>query len=508
MNSAETPNILSALLSRGIAFSWGDGEIGCTHPIDVSLDLALSQSGVQDADLAAELSRRMVVDASTEPVVAAGPPSPGQERLLRSRALLSDHDVLIKPTTIMIEGSLEQLRLCAAMDKVICRFSALRAQFRLRGDGTYVQTISAPEEGSLELIDLSDKSDSMAALVEALRQMTNRPFGILDPYIRTALFRLNERTHCLAVSIHHMVSDVWSVGLFYEALAEAYQNPEYAELPTKISANRYFEAIRTVQSKRCSAQGQAGLDYWVELLSSAAAPLKWKHAPPGATVVGLQFKDCALDVDADLLARFGAHTCSTGISRGQFLLAAWALTLRAFAENERISIGVMAACRTSSAVETEMGFFSNPIVFPADFSDPNPLSKLVEKFSDQMIRTLEHQDVPLQDIVGRLYQIPGVDVERLYQAMFAYNNVPVTELKLENMSCQEFDPTVADLRAELSTIDVRLSLTPVGGGLRGIITYKADVFDEALIDEMKRVFKSMLIKISSQSSVDWRELMP
>ena len=89
--------------------------------------------------------------------------------------------------------------------------------------------------------------------------------------------------------------------------------------------------------------------------------------------------------------------------------------------------------------------------------------------------------------------------------MFAFNNVPVTELALPGLKCREINPSVAGMRGEMSTIDIRLSVTPVKTGLRAMITFKADVFTESKIARVKDQFLNFLSKLRQQKDENWRQ---
>ena len=64
----------------------------------------------------------------------------------------------------------------------------------------------------------------MRKLLTALtRRLSQRPFALTrDPLLRVGLLRLTSDTHILTVTLHHLASDGWSVGVLVEEFATRY----------------------------------------------------------------------------------------------------------------------------------------------------------------------------------------------------------------------------------------------------------------------------------------------
>jgi condensation domain-containing protein len=122
-----------------------------------------------------------------------------------------------------LEGKLEPAALQKSLDALERRHEALRTVFGQQG-GKPVQIVLPPQGFALELTDLTQSADPEAELKARLSAQARRPFELTNgPLARANLYMLNPRRHLLLISMHHIISDEWSMNLFIRELGEHYR---------------------------------------------------------------------------------------------------------------------------------------------------------------------------------------------------------------------------------------------------------------------------------------------
>ena len=124
-----------------------------------------------------------------------------------------------------ISGSLDVAALERALGAIVSRHEVLRTTYPAP-DGTPVQVVApAPKSLDLPLRDLSHLTpdECEAELGQILRAAADRPFDLARDIFSGTLFRLGEQEHVLLLSLHHIMCDGWSRGVFFRELAVHYQ---------------------------------------------------------------------------------------------------------------------------------------------------------------------------------------------------------------------------------------------------------------------------------------------
>ncbi|HEX2188927.1 MAG TPA: condensation domain-containing protein, partial [Longimicrobiaceae bacterium] len=163
------------------------------------------------------------------PVVPTGRTGPlplsfAQERLWLVDQMEPGSAVYNIPVAWRLGGALDEAALERAMGEVVRRHEALRTTFA-EVDGSPVQVIAPFGGFALPVEDLSglSEADREAALRQRARDEAARPFDLsAGPLFRAALLRLGAEDHVLLLSVHHIVSDGWSMGVLFRELAALY----------------------------------------------------------------------------------------------------------------------------------------------------------------------------------------------------------------------------------------------------------------------------------------------
>ncbi|PRE81748.1 non-ribosomal peptide synthetase, partial [Burkholderia gladioli] len=178
------------------------------------------------AELARAVSRAA---ASTLPPIepigrdGALPLSFAQQRLWFLAQMDGVSSAYHMPAALRLSGTLDRAALQASLDRIVERHEALRTTF-VREGKQVVQRIGAPGGGlPIAFSDLAAEQAS-EQLEARLDQAAHQPFDLEQgPLVRAELFRLAEAEHVLLVTMHHIVSDGWSMGVLSRELGALYR---------------------------------------------------------------------------------------------------------------------------------------------------------------------------------------------------------------------------------------------------------------------------------------------
>ena len=126
--------------------------------------------------------------------------------------------------TLRLEGTLDFAALKSALSAVVQRHETLRTRY-IHAEGQLQLEIPAELEVSLPVTDFSgiEQGRREDLLSAALHAEANRPIVLdRDPVIRAALYRMDECEHMLQLTVHHIASDGWSMGVLFRDFAAFY----------------------------------------------------------------------------------------------------------------------------------------------------------------------------------------------------------------------------------------------------------------------------------------------
>ena len=426
----------------------------------------------------------------------AGPPRPAAATLLRAgaplvRPLRAAQRRLPHPPCAAAHG--QPGRRGAAPGPGRDRPPSRGAAHRLRGRGR--PALSAHPAGlalpPLPRVDLSGLSaaDREVALSRHLEQQFETPFDLArGPLLRLLLVRLDEGRHVLAIVLHHIVADGWSVGLFAAELAalygalrraptqhEAPAPPRLPELPVQ-----YADFALWQRTWLSGAALESQLDYWQERLAGHAGvqlPTD-RRRPPAQSFRGLSLP---VELPPALASAAAGLARREDCTLYMVLLASFLLLLQRHTDQDDLVVGTPVANRTQTEIEPLIGFFVNMLPLRADPAGEPTFARLPAAVRTLALDAFDHQHVPLAMLVERLRPQRDASRQPLFQITFAVDDLPGGDVTLPGLE-------LGEVRSDLSWVrfDLELYLWRQDGGLRGYWAFAADLFDAATIARLGR----------------------
>ncbi|UGQ48160.1 non-ribosomal peptide synthetase [Massilia endophytica] len=432
------------------------------------------------ADLAASLG-----GAAAQALPPVTPAAPGerqalsfsQQRLWFLAQMGAASDAYHIPSGLRLKGALDEEALRRALDRICQRHEVLRTTFA-QAEGGPVQLV-APAEGYRFAL-LRGEAAGAADLEEAMRLEAAAAFDLeRGPLIRGRLLRLAQDEHVLLLTMHHIVSDGWSMGLLIRELSAQYAAC-LAGRPDPLPPLPVQYADFAAWQRRC-LQGEAlqrQAAYWETTLAGAPALLELPLDRPRPAEQSFSggFAEFSLDAATtralkELGARHGATLFMT-------LLAGWAVLLSRLSNQQDIVIGTPVAGRSHSEVEGLIGFFVNMLALRLDLSGDPDIAGLLAQVRERALAAQQHQDIPFEQVVEIARPARSMAHSPLFQVLFAWQNTPAGEAELPGLALLPLAPA----QHEVAKFDLTLTLQEDGGAIVGGIEFSTALFDRATIE--------------------------
>ncbi|HKX29636.1 MAG TPA: amino acid adenylation domain-containing protein, partial [Blastocatellia bacterium] len=456
---------------------------------------AAALATIIDTEIGADLSALI---PPPQPVQREGaiPLSFAQQRLWLINQLEDDDCAYNVPVAVRLEGELDLSSLERALSEILRRHEALRTTFS-QVDGRGVQIIREPEAVRLSTTDLSGTpaAEREAVAQDLLTKETQRPFDLEQgPLTRIKLFRLGAKEHVMVVTMHHIVTDGWSIGVLlrelgtlYQAFAEGRPSP-LAELPIQYADYACWQR-RWMRGEALESQ----LKYWKRQLQGAPAALELPTDRPRPARQRFKGALRSLTLEPELSQALQALSRERGVTLYMTLLAAFQTLLHRYTGQTDVLVGTPTANRTRAETEELIGFFVNTLVLRADLSDDPGFSQLLDRVRETTLGAYAHQDLPFEKLVEELQ--PERDLSRtpLFQVMFVLQNM---SLSVPEMNGLKASPAVVDTGA--AKFDLTLALMETAQGLGTWIEYNTDLFDEGTINRTLGHYRTLLESVAAK----------
>ncbi|HEY0736330.1 MAG TPA: amino acid adenylation domain-containing protein, partial [Herpetosiphonaceae bacterium] len=468
--------------------------------LDVELPLRAVFESPTLAGLAARIDALRDTDAARVPPLVvvsraqALPLSFAQQRLWFLDQLTPHSAAYNMSLARRLCGVLDLSALQQSVNTLVARHETLRTTFQLH-DGDPVQVIAPPQPLPISVLDLAEQSaaEREAVLLSQVAEVARRPFDLQQgPLLRVVLLRVAATEHVLLLSMHHIITDGWSMGVLLRELSVLYTahvSGQSAALPAL--AVQYADYALWQRQWVTGAVLDQQLAYWQDQLADAPV-LELPSDRPRPAVPTHQGGLVHFMVDAEITSGLRQLSQAAGVTLFMTLLAAFQTLLSRYSGQTDILVGSPIAGRNRSELESLIGFFVNMLVLRTDLSGAPPVRQLLARVRDVCLNAYAHQDLPFEQLVEELHPERSLSYNPLFQVGFALQNTPVAPLALPDLQMSSFNVV-----SGTSTFDLSLFMREVPNGLAGRVEYNADLFDEATIERMIGHFRVLLTAIAA-----------
>ncbi len=399
------------------------------------------------------------------------------------------------PLAEHLSGPLNVPALERSFTELIRRHESLRTTFQIL-DRHPVQVMAPPQPLRLETIDLSrlPAPERESEAQRLVNEEAQQPFDLAHgPLLRVKLLKLEAGEHLLLVTMHHIITDGWSIGVLERELTALYaaysagQSSPLEELTIQYADFAVWQR-EWLQGEVLEKQ----LGYWREQLGGELPVLELPTDRPRPAIQTYHGDVEVLELSEEVSRRLQEISRESGATRFMTLLAAFNVLLWRYTGQTDICIGTPIAGRNRSELEQLNGFFVNTLVLRTRLSGESDFRDLLRQVKNMTRNAYEHQDVPFEKLVDELQPPRDPSHTPLFQVMFTLDDALREELKLAGLEVSWTEP-----ETQVAKFDLSLAMTEEEGFLTGAISYNTDLFDAATIKRMARNFELLLAGIAA-----------
>ncbi len=386
-----------------------------------------------------------------------------------------------------------------ALGEIVRRHEALRTVFG-EVDGSPVQRVAPFAGFALPAADLAGLGAGTRE-AEAGRRVSEeavRPFDLAaGPLFRAALLRLGGEEHALLLSMHHIVSDGWSLGVLFRELSTlyaAYRDGRESPLPELPVQYVDFAAWQRRHLRGEVLERQ--LAYWKDRLADAPALLELPTDHPRPPVQSFRGAGARMELAAGALERLRALGRQEGATLFMVVLGAFQLLLSRYAGSEDVVVGSPIAGRTRREVEELIGFFVNTLVLRGDLSGDPSFREVVGRVRETTLGAYEHQDLPFEKLVAELHPERSLSRSPFFQVTFTLQDDEGARAGLPGLETHRVEAELASTK-----YDLVLGVGVHPRGLHGVLTYSTELYEAGTVERMLRHLARVLEQVAEDAEV-------
>jgi pristinamycin I synthase 3 and 4 len=418
------------------------------------------------------------------------PLSFAEQRLWFLDRLDSRTGAYIIRAALKVIGEFRSPTLEQTLNEIIRRHETLRTSFGTQ-DGEAVQIIAPRAILELPVIDLSRvparERDFQAE--QLATQAASAPFDLAaGPLIRTLLMRVGPREHMLIITMHHIISDGWSIGVLVKELSSIYNGFSQAapsalpELPIQ-----YADFAIWQRERLRGAVLDEQLSFWKNQLEGAPEVINLATDRPRPPRPSFRGAKVPLELPADLGQGLKRMCQDSGATLFMGILAAFQLLLFRYTGNPDVVVGSPIANRNYRELEPLIGFFVNSLALRGDLSEVPAFTTHLVKVKESTLEAYAHQELPFERIVEELRPSRDIGHNPLFQVSIALQSAPVGELNLGGARV-----ALQTLKNLTTRFDLEFQFWDHADLIRGFIIYSTDLFDETTVQRIVAHFQNVI----------------
>ncbi len=480
------------------------------HGLDLSLRDLFTYPTI--AGLADQVASRRRVARARIPAVAAAADyalSYGQRRLWVLEQLRSDGPAAYNvPAAFLVYGPLNTGALEQALHTVIQRHEVLRTCIVVV-DGEPRQHVSPAVDFHLDVADLSKSDRPRELFEEDVRRLAHAPFDLAHaPLVRVALRTIGSDVHGLAVVIHHIATDGWSIPILMRELMVCYQDAREGRTPDLPLMRVQYRDYAAWQRAQVDADSIAShRDYWRRVFADESAPLTLPIDAPRPAVQTFDGSRFRFDLDAELAAHLRALSVERGASLFMMLLAGMNVLLARISGQNDVTVGSPMAGRTHPDLDDQIGYYVNTVPLRTMVRNGERFVDLLERTRDVVAAAFEHQAYPFDRLVDDVRVTRDLARSPLFDVMVAMETTARADLALAGL---RVEPLGLDYRVSKFDLTTTFLERGADAGIEVVFEYNTALFLSETIQRLARRFESLARAIVRQpnEAVDRLSVLP
>ncbi|RCX18353.1 amino acid adenylation domain-containing protein [Anaerobacterium chartisolvens] len=384
-----------------------------------------------------------------------------------------------------MNGRLNVEALEKAFNEIIRRHESLRTIF-ITVEGRATQIIKPELTVSLPLTDLQSMTEEEreAEIQRIAKGEAHRSFDLaVGPLVRCQLLKTAEEEHVLVMSMHHIVSDAWSMGVFIQemaSIAKAFDENQPSPLPELKIQYADFASWQRKWLQGETTETQLG--YWKKQLEGASGILNLPTDKPRPKVQSYEGSIQTFILPTELVDELKDFCRQEGVTLFMALLASFNVALYKYTGQEDIIVGSPIASRSRREIEELVGFFVNMLALRTNVSGELSFKELVTRVREVTLGAYANQDLPFEVLVDAMNLERDLSRNPLFQVAFSLQNLPGEPTK--HFQFPEITLTPIDIDRQQAQFELTLTIMETSQGLRGTMEYNTALFEDETITRL------------------------
>ncbi|MFL6528503.1 MAG: condensation domain-containing protein [Chthoniobacterales bacterium] len=372
-----------------------------------------------------------------------------------------------------------------SFQRVVDRQEVLRLSF-LPGKKGPVQLIRKHSEPVMRFSDVSPETPA-AEIEELALQTFSEPFDLLQgPLYRVEVLRRAPDDQVMVFAIHHAIADGWSLGVLVQDLCAAYVQQRMGgqgDLPPVATSYSAWGAVeRTFWQP---AELERRIAFWKSRLSG----IQRLWSIPDEPEVVLRPRRLVSELPAEISGPVRELARRSGATLFSTLLAAFQVTLSRWTGAEDIVVGTPVANRTKPDVRETMGYFSGVVPLRGRVERDEPFAEHLRTVHESTVDSFANA-MPFAELIRAIGESPSPKHNPVFQVRFALQNHPVPDVEIRGLSLKLRMRSTGTPR-----FDLGCEITEQGDALEVVWLFRENLFAQPEIEELGRVFRTVLESI-------------
>ncbi|KAF9922219.1 hypothetical protein BGZ67_010651, partial [Mortierella alpina] len=392
------------------------------------------------------------------------------------------------------------------MNTLFARHESLRTVFVAVDGQPQVRLLPTDSGFPFIIRDLRGEQDRKAFAKRYAAQESSKPFELgKGPLVRAQLIQLADNEHFFVITMHHIITDGWSMGVLIRELNESYDAyssglpSTLAPLPIQYPDYAVWQRQQLSQDK---LKDQAA--YWRQTLAGAPASIELPTDRPRPPQQSFDGASVPIRFNSQLTHAIKCLSQKNEATLFMTILAAWSAVLSRLSGQDDIVIGTPSANRSHQQVEQLIGFFVSTLALRIDLSKDPSAAQLLERVRKATIAAQAHQDIPFEQVVEIVQPPRRTDMAPIFQVMLAWQNNDRGMLKFHGLEAVREHLDDRTIKFELE-----LFLREENGEIVGGLKYSTALFDRQTIDRCVGYLEAMLrwMVTSTEEPIDMAPIL-
>ncbi|MCM3341114.1 amino acid adenylation domain-containing protein [Paenibacillus sp. MER TA 81-3] len=396
-----------------------------------------------------------------------------------------------------ILSPVDERKLQATFQSLSDTYSSLRTTFMME-NGDIKRIVKPDCEVDFRVHRLDEWGPEAEAMFARHLKM---PFSLNEgPLFRVNLYCAPKRPPRLLLSLHHIITDAWSIVILLRDFMDRYQQ-EISEGHPYIEERSYSAFVEWQDRYLKSARAEHDWLYWKKTLAGPLPVCSLIADNPGAMIEGNRGSSCTFRFSESLSQEIIQLSRKLGITLNSLLLASFAALLYRYTEQEDLVIGTFASGRSEAGLEHIFGYLVNTVAIRLECSGDLSFQQLSDEVKRKVLESMEHQDYPFPLVVERLQPERDARVSPIFQVAFVMERAQSSEgrrsplfisndqdrVELGSMILQPVPLETADTQFELV-----LMMEETETFIHGSFMYRSKLFSDSFMATMARLFTDLL----------------